>query len=186
MLPTIRRILYATDLSESARHAVWYAAALGRAHDARITVLHVVPDVVDYMSEQAGVDIEEHFAPDQWEHFNTTVRDTAARAAHQRVTETIRNCMREAPDCPLHDEDVIVRTGNPAQEILEESKKGYDLLVMGTHGRRGLADSILSGNLLGDVMLGSVAGRVVRRCGIPVLTVRLPPEQQPPGQVKDV
>jgi len=173
MLPNIRKILYATDLSESARHAMWYAASLGRAHNADVTVLHVVPDVVDYMSEEAGLDIEEHFSKDQWEHFNTTVRDKAAMAAHQRVRETIRNCMDGTPDCPLHDQDVIVRTGRPADEILKESKKGYDLLVMGTHGRRSLMD-----NILGEVMLGSVAGRVVRRSEIPVLTVRLPPEQR--------
>ncbi len=169
MLPEIHNILYATDLSESARHAVRYAAALGRAHGARVTVLHVVPDVVQTMSEQAGWDIEEHFAPDQWEHFNTTVRDEASRAAHRRVRETLYDCLREAPDCPLHDEDVLVRTGRPAEEILKESRNGYDLLVMGTHGRRGLVDAVL-----GEIMLGSVAARVVRRCAVPVLTVRLP------------
>lgn len=172
MLPNIKKILYATDLSESARHAVWYAASLGRAYGAQVTVLHVVPDVVEAMSEQAGVDIEEHFAPDQWEHFNTTVRRGASSAAHQRVRETIRGCMREAPDCPLHDEDVVVRTGGPAEEILRESRLGYDLLVMGTHGRRGLMDAIL-----GQVMLGSVAARVVQHSEVPVLTVRLPPER---------
>ncbi len=167
MLPAIHAILYATDLSESARHAIWYAASLGRKYGARVTVLHVVPDVVEFMSEEAGVDIEEHFSKDQWESFNATAREKAEAAAHARVQEAIRHCRKEAPSCPLHDEDVVVRVGRPAEEILAESKNGYDMLVMGTHGRSGLA----------DIMLGSVAQRVIRRCGIPVLTVRLPPEK---------
>ncbi|MFQ6117464.1 MAG: universal stress protein [Candidatus Bipolaricaulia bacterium] len=57
-----------------------------------------------------------------------------------------------------------VRDGHPAEVILDYvQEKGIDLIVMGTHGRRGL-DRLL---------LGSVAGEVVHRAMVPVMTVRM-------------
>ena len=55
-----------------------------------------------------------------------------------------------------------VRRGDPAEVIIDEGKKGYDLVVVGTQGRTGLA----------AVLLGSVAERVVRRSATSVLVVR--------------
>jgi universal stress protein A len=56
-----------------------------------------------------------------------------------------------------------VGIGNPAHEIVELAKKGkLDLIVMGTHGRGGLAHAFL----------GSVAEKVVRQAPCPVVTVR--------------
>ncbi len=53
--------------------------------------------------------------------------------------------------------------GEPAFEIVEAARvRGCDLIVVGTHGRTGLAHALL----------GSTAERVVRRAGCPVLTVR--------------
>jgi nucleotide-binding universal stress UspA family protein len=53
--------------------------------------------------------------------------------------------------------------GHPAHAIVEAANQGtYDLIVLGTHGRTGLA----------RVLIGSVAERVVRLAGCPVLTVR--------------
>jgi nucleotide-binding universal stress UspA family protein len=42
MLPQIKNILYATDLSENARYAYNYAASMGQQYGARITILHVI------------------------------------------------------------------------------------------------------------------------------------------------
>jgi hypothetical protein len=56
--------------------------------------------------------------------------------------------------------------GNPSEEILRQARDtGCDLIVMGTHGRRGL----------GRLLLGSVAEEVMRKAPCPVLTVKLPP-----------
>jgi len=52
--------------------------------------------------------------------------------------------------------------GDPASEVLDLSRRGFDVLVVGTHGRSGFAHALL----------GSVAERVVRKAPIPVLTVR--------------
>ena len=61
--------------------------------------------------------------------------------------------------------DTRVLEGFSADEIVDHARdEGFDLIVMGTHGRRGLA----------HVVLGSVAERVLRSACCPVLTVRLP------------
>lgn len=57
----------------------------------------------------------------------------------------------------------IVRNGDPRDVILQTAEEiGADLIVMGTHGRRGLSRALI----------GSVAEMVVRTSPIPVLTVR--------------
>ncbi|HHT9155858.1 MAG TPA: universal stress protein, partial [Candidatus Tripitaka sp. YC43] len=61
------------------------------------------------------------------------------------------------------DVETIVSMGIPAIEIINAAKeKGVDLIVMGTHGRTGIA----------HVVIGSVAENVVRKSPCPVLTVR--------------
>ena len=58
-----------------------------------------------------------------------------------------------------------VGIGSPAHEIVELAELGhFDLIIMGTHGRTGVAHAVL----------GSVAEKVVRRARCPVLTVRSP------------
>lgn len=61
------------------------------------------------------------------------------------------------------DETVVSVVGRPAEALLEEAQRwGADLIVLGTHGRRGLD----------HLFFGSVAEQVVRRAQVPVLTVR--------------
>lgn len=67
----------------------------------------------------------------------------------------------------------IVRSGNAAEEILAViDELRPSMVVMGTHGRSGLARWVL----------GSVAEQVSRRSSIPVLTVRTPRESTPPAE----
>ena len=164
MLPDIKKILYATDLSECARHAITYAVSLGRAYGADVTVLTVLPDVLGDMSEAAGLDLETHFDMDQLMGFRTAAMERARKDLHARVMETAREIGAENPDDAVFaPAEILVEPGDPAQRILEQSS-GYDLIVMGTHGKSGF---------LGRLM-GSVAEKVVRQSTVPVLVVRLP------------
>jgi nucleotide-binding universal stress UspA family protein len=64
-------------------------------------------------------------------------------------------------------DDIIVKIGNPVEEILlEVEDKSYDMVVMGAHGH----------NALANALMGSTSRRVVRRSKKPVLVVRLPEE----------
>ena len=59
--------------------------------------------------------------------------------------------------------ETLVISGDPAERVLETARGlAADLIVMGTHGRKGLS----------RLVLGSVAERVVRESPVPVLTVR--------------
>ena len=63
--------------------------------------------------------------------------------------------------------ELKIQAGDPAARILAETHSGnYDLVVMGAHGRGAFM----------DMLLGSVANKVVRVSTVPVLTVRLPKE----------
>jgi nucleotide-binding universal stress UspA family protein len=49
MIPQIKKILYATDLSKNSSYAFLYATDLARRHDARITILHAIEPIPPYV-----------------------------------------------------------------------------------------------------------------------------------------
>ena len=145
-----KTIVVPHDFSSSANHAAAIARDEAKAHNAKLQLLHVIdlpvqfqPDTV-IVPEQTGAPISvKDYAIAQAE---THLADLVARLAKDGVTASS-----------------FIRIGNPVDEILrfvEES--GIDLIVMGTHGRSGLA----------HLLVGSVAERVVRTSKVPVLTIR--------------
>jgi len=165
MLPTYANILYATDLSESARQALRHAVSLAGRYGASMTILHVIPDLVELMSEDAGFDIESHFEAADWQAINAKAAARAKEKARERVREMTAECATDKPRCPVSGAELKIQAGDPAARILAEIQTGnYDLVVMGAHGRGAFM----------DMLLGSVANKVVRLSPVPVLTVRLP------------
>ena len=65
MLPEINKILYATDLSKTAKVAMSWAMSLAEKHDAAVTVIHIMPDLIEEMSGSMGYDLSAHFGADQ-------------------------------------------------------------------------------------------------------------------------
>lgn len=168
MVPEIRKILYATDLSDTARHAVRYACSIGNRYGAQVTVLHVIPDIVERLSAEVGVNMADHMGRKEWESFHSKGIERAKAAIRQRIRETSRDVAREMPQCPLTDGEVMVTVGNPVEQIVSAATDGgFDLVVMGTHGHGKIGESIT----------GSVATDVIRRCSQPVMVVRLPREE---------
>ena len=171
MVPEIKRILYATDLSDTARHAVRYACSIGHQYHAEVTLLHVIPDIVEEISIGTGINLIDHLGKKEWEALNKKGIEAARTAIHERIKETSRRVTREIPKCPLDEEDVQVRIGNPVEQILSTARGGnYDLIIMGTHGH----------GKLGQSVIGSVAGEIIRRCSRPVMVVRLPEYDRDP------
>ena len=146
-MPTIRRILAPTDLSENSLSAIRYAAELAEKFDAELVLLNVVldqvlvlPDAVMPTPVAAG-DLDELIA--------------AARTSLANVVRDL-NLGRLNPK-------VEVRVGVPSDEIVSAAKElKADLLCVSTHGRTGLA----------HFFLGSVAEKIVRYSPCAVLTVR--------------
>ena len=161
MVPEIKKILFPSDMSDSAGHAFFYAVSLANRYDASITILHVLKNprptseslVTNVLGENKWLAILKQNKTEVVEHF---------RRRLERYCEETR---AELPTCPFLMEEIILKIGNPVQEILREiENKSYDIVVMGAHGH---------GVVAGAVM-GSVSRRVVRRSKTPVLVVRLP------------
>ena len=164
-VPAFKRILYATDLSATARHAVRYACSLGSRYDAEVDVLHVVPDILDTYASEIGISLNT-IDTEKWRReLNQDAVAEALNQIRQRIQQTSRKVLKEIPKCPLQAEKILVEVGEPAECIVKTARSGkYDLVIMGTHGH----------SKLDDLMLGSVARDVVHRCPVPVMVVRLP------------
>jgi nucleotide-binding universal stress UspA family protein len=155
----VKKILYATDLSDNARYAFAYAVSLANLYGAGLTLLHVLPEV----PESLDAAVEGYISADNWEKIKQRhlddARETLTRKRRDPVA--IKEVLGQFCD------DILVVWGNPVEQILLQADgKNCDLIVMGTHGRGSLADA----------MIGSTARRVVRRSKKPVLVIRLPEE----------
>jgi len=143
MLP--KHILVPTDLSEGADQALEYACELARTVGARVHLLNVI-GIPALGFPELGLAVA------------TTVVDqlvVESQAALDRLAHT--RC-----DDPVG--EVLVRSGD-ARDVINQTadELHIDLIVMGTHGRRGISRALL----------GSVAETVVRTAPCAVLTVRL-------------
>ena len=166
----VKKILFATDLSDGARHAFAYAASLANLYAADLLLLHVMDETPELVDKHVSGYID----ADQWEaikakHFQEAQSALIGKkrdhfAIREVLDQFVSNVKSSAPVTAFKDEVLVVR-GNPVEKILETSaEQGCDMIVMGTNGQSALA----------DVMLGSTARRVVRRSPKPVLVVRIP------------
>jgi universal stress protein A len=147
MVP-IRRILFPTDFSEYANHAWSYVLTFAKEFAAEVYLLHVVPPP-PRLTETYAV----NFDP-----------DALLEAQRAEATASLDRQLRGAKEAGLTAQ-VAIRVGVDYHEILEYARaQAVDLIIMGTHGRTGLA----------HVLLGSVAEKVVRRAPCPVLTIKHP------------
>ncbi len=157
------KVLYATDLSETAKKAARYALSLAHEYGAELTVVNVVPDLVEEMSAGMGYDLVGYFGQEKLNSFYQEGLVESKKALIERV----HGVLQEAADDLGNDlvqPTVEVKVGHPVKEIVEMATEGgYDLVVLGTHGH----------SMLDDILLGSVARGVVKKCPVPVLTVRL-------------
>lgn len=165
MVPEIQKILFATDLSQTARHAVRYACSIAHKYSANVTILHVIPDILEEFSSGAGIDLIEHLGEKKWNEFNKNGISKARESIRKRIADISRKVLEEIPKCPVAEGEVLVEVGNPVNKIVSTAENGkYDLVIMGTHGH----------GKLEEFMLGSVSAGVIKRCNIPVLTAPLP------------
>jgi len=143
----ISRILVPTDFSELGNLAVEYGAAIAEQFHSELEILHVIDDYFALAPEA------QLMLPDRHEYLCDL--QAAARAELAKLTATGK-----------HSETHVGRhttVGRPFEEIVRFAKEHQiDLIVIGSHGRRGIS----------HLLMGSVAERVVRVAGCPVLTVR--------------
>jgi len=151
-MEAFNRILVPVDFSAHSDLALRYATTLADRFGATVEVLHVVEDpfVSGAWSSGANVPNVPELLADLVRAARAKLDDmkTAAASKGLRFSTTVLT---------------TVVTGEPADSISDYARtEKFDLIVMGTHGRRGLSHALI----------GSVAERVVRRAPCPVLTVR--------------
>ncbi len=161
MIPEIKRILYATDLSESAKHAFTYAATIANRFDAKITVLHVIESI----SSNTKWQIVEYLGEDRWKEIQKNNKQEYIESVKKSLNNFCEEMSSSLTSCPFLVDEILVQEGIPVEEILKTvHSKNCNLVVMGTHGY----------GMLADALIGSNARRVVRRCKKPVMVIRLP------------
>jgi len=159
----VQKILFATDLSPTARHAVKYACSIGNKYNAQVYALHVVPDAIDEYSKGTGIDLSGSIDKKKWNEFNQKNIEAAKNTIHERMKQTSKKVLEEMPHCPLSEERTIIKVGNPVDEILKTAQEGnFDLIIMGTHGH----------DRFEGMMIGSTASGVMLKSKIPVLVAR--------------
>jgi nucleotide-binding universal stress UspA family protein len=146
IMKAFKKILVPTDFSAHSDEAIRVACDLAQRYGATISVLHVYEPVAYTLPEGYLL-----HTPDQL---------TLLFAEWARRLDQAKTLARQwgAPHVDSQQVD-----GIPYEEIAESARTGgYDLIVMGTHGRRGLD----------RLVMGSVAEKVLRHASCPVMCVR--------------
>ena len=152
----INKILYATDLSVNAKEAMDWAKDIAAMNKAEITIIQNLPDVSKKIAT---------FGADRTAPSINEERDNVIRSKKEEILRLCKERHKNQPDCKIDLDHVLVKLGQPVQEILKTADSGhFDMVIMGSYGQ----------SLSGKLLLGSVAKGVVEQCKIPVLTVRLP------------
>ena len=130
------KILYATDFSDTAQRAFDYAERIVEDGCKNVTLLHV----------QDKTKIDKHLK-DKLDEFNRIDTERLEMLKERLVKKGATNV------------EIKIPYGNPTQEILNESKNGYTLIVMGSQGR----------GFIKELFLGSVSHNVARSADMSVL-----------------
>lgn len=158
----IKKILFPTDFSRCADQAMQHALYLSLKYQAELHMLHAVTlhglenrkEIENYQNIEKAYELFE-------------------KSSHDQMKNSIE--MHKAEKLPI--KKVLERGISPAPVILEYAEKNdIDLIIMGTHGRRGL----------GHMFLGSVAEEIVRMATCPVLTIREQKEPIPAESLKNI
>lgn len=139
----VKRIVVPVDLSGCSLDALEYAARFAERIGASLTVLHAMEPVA------YGLDFSLSHAQ-EWKRQREYLEERLTALTTCLTAHGIRA-------------DYVLRPGLPADSIASYvTNQGFDLMIMGTHGRRGLS----------HVLVGSIAGAMLRHAPCPVLTIR--------------
>lgn len=141
----IKKILFPVDYIENSSKILPYVLSMAEKYESMIYLLHVVPNI-----DKWGV----HYLP----HPSMKTFQAEAMEGAKKAMEKL--CNDQLKGCPNFKRLLV--SGDPAIEILNMVEaEGIDLVIMGTHGRKGLE----------QVFFGSVAEKVVKKSPVPVFVI---------------
>jgi nucleotide-binding universal stress UspA family protein len=160
MLPEIKNILYASDLSKNSAFAYRYALSCADKYDAAITIVHIIEDMGPWARS-----ILETYLPEG--HKQKVIEESIGRIK-ERLQSFCDAHADESPECSMRVRSVLVYEGNPVEEILSQAKKtDADIIFIGSHGKGSSTNPFF----------GSVAKRVAGLSRIPVVVIPIPEEK---------
>ncbi|MBW1715649.1 MAG: universal stress protein [Deltaproteobacteria bacterium] len=161
MLPSIKKILYATDLSKNSTFAFRYAITLAEALDARITILYILPTVDSAME----VPIITQMGEEQYYKLREERSREIIESIKTRLGEFSRKKLKDLEGQNELVSSILVHEGDAVDEILKTAEKlNSDIIILGAHGK----------GILSHTFLGSVSEKILRRSTRPVLVVPIP------------
>jgi nucleotide-binding universal stress UspA family protein len=141
----IKKILFPIDFTENSAQILPYVLSVSEKYDSTIYLIHVMQDLLKW----AGF-----YVP----HLSMEKSQKEALKSAEKFMNKV--CEDQLQSCPMFQRKIV--SGDPAVEILKTiESENIDLVIMGTHGRKGLEHSIF----------GSVAENVVKKSPVPVLTI---------------
>ena len=154
MIPKIKKILYATDLSKNSAYAFYYALGVAEKNDATIVLLHVVEPL-----PQFGMGFKDLREMVELERKEEAIQEVEKR--RKAITKFVAPALKPVSN-------IIIRIGYPMEEILKVAdEERCDVIILGSHGK----------GVLTQTLLGSVSHAVLHRTRKPVFIIPLPPEE---------
>ncbi len=142
-----RRILHPSDFTSFSRAALKKAIEMAKSNRAELLLINVISPVVPIPGDA---------------YISAKMYDDLAGSAREFAQKQLDKLLAQAKKARVKARGFVLE-GPPSEEIVRFARaRRVDLIVMGTHGRRGLA----------KLFVGSVADRVVAAASCPVLTVR--------------
>jgi len=161
MIPKIKKILYATDLSPNSAYVFRYAIDSAIKHDADIIILHVFEPIPGVSTGILGLYLDE---AKRKKLFEEKVSDTMERIK-KRVKLFCEKELKDDPGGADKVKSIKVCEGFAPEVILRKADElDCDVIVLGTHGK----------GIIANTFLGSTSKRVLRRTRKPVFIIPLP------------
>jgi len=161
MLPNYKSILYATDLTPNSEYAFKHAVMLARRSQAKIHLLHVVPEIdAGFRSYVSAV-----MGEGKLESFEEQHEEQARNGLKKRLEMFANEELADHPEDLKNIAGIEVVHGHAVSEILLAADRfDAEVIVMGTHGK----------GTRGHTFLGSVAEKVLHKSKKPVFVIPIP------------
>ncbi len=158
MIPKIKKILFATDLTKNSAYTFFYAVRMAKENKANIVILHSIENKGFKGHEGVSAVLVEK-----------ALKDANVEEIRKRLREFYKSIETQtgSPSVELVSK-ILIPIGHPVEEILKAAdEEDCDMIIIGTHGK----------GFLRQTFLGSVAAALLARTRKPVLIVPLPSEK---------
>jgi len=157
MIPQIKKILYATDLSKNSSYAFLHATDMAKRYGAKIVIIHAIQPIPPYAEFYPPIAVGKKDQEESVEEIKLHLQ----RFCKKTETQIGSPCVELVSK-------ILVPLGHPPEEILNAAnEEGCDVIVLGTHGK----------GFLAHTFLGSVSSAVLHRTQKPVFIIPLPSEE---------